>query len=171
MLRLSLKDVTLYDVNLREIFVRSITNGAFIVNNTNESENYIYVDSRNINLGNGSRQNPFNTIMKGIDAAGAGDTIIVFAGNYYGSVFMKEGITLLGSGASVTNIIASGDSIALIFSNIKNAEVSGFTIKGDQDHFPGTPIISCESSSPVIKKSRIEVAAFFARRTWNNLME
>ncbi len=168
---LSLKDVTLYDVNLREIFVRSITNGAFIVNNTNESENYIYVDSRNINLGNGSRQNPFNTIMKGIDAAGAGDTIIVFAGNYYGSVFMKEGITLLGSGASVTNIIASGDSIALIFSNIKNAEVSGFTIKGDQDHFPGTPIISCESSSPVIKKSRIEVAALpgeLGITLWNN---
>ncbi len=154
---LSLKDVALYDVNLREIFVRSITNGAFIVNNTNESENYIYVDSRSTNSGNGSRQNPFNTIMKGIDAAGAGDTIIVFAGNYYGSVFMKEGITLLGSGASVTNIIASGDSTALTFSNIKNAEVSGFTIRGDQDHFPGTPIISCESSSPVIKKNRLEI--------------
>jgi len=156
---LILKDVALFDINFREIFIRSISNGAFIVNNTNESERYIYVDCRGTNVGDGSRKNPFHTIMKGVDAANEGDTIFVYGGNYYGSVFIKDGITLVGSGASATNIIASGDSVALIFNNITKAEVSGFNIKGDL-HDGGMPVLTCSSSSPIIKKNKFEARQF-----------
>ena len=45
--QLLFKDATLLDTLSTPIFLRSITNGAFIVNNTSESQNYIYVDSKN----------------------------------------------------------------------------------------------------------------------------
>lgn len=157
---ITLKGVILFDVNLREIYIRSSTNGAFIVSNIYYSENYLYVDSKSSNSGDGSRENPFNTIMKAVNIASAGDTIFVYGGNYYESVFMKEGITLVGGGASVTYIIVASDSTALIFNNINNAEISGFTIKADENHYSHIPLLICESSSPIIKKNKFEASEF-----------
>jgi parallel beta-helix repeat protein len=167
---ISLKDIYLFDTNLREIFIRSVTNGAFIVNNINESENYLYVDSKSSDSGIGSRQNPFNAIMKAMDSALPGDTIFVSGGNYFESIIMKEGISLIGSGASVTNLFVSEDEIAVVFNNVENSELSGFAIKGDEDHYGVIPLLTIENSSPIIKKNKFEVALYndFGINCWNS---
>ena len=84
------------------------------------------------------------------------DSILVAAGNYNEAITMKEGVSVIGSGASVTNIILTGENNGITFNNIKNAILSGFTIKPDENRVPFGAMISCESSSPVIKKNKIE---------------
>ncbi|OGU36239.1 MAG: hypothetical protein A2455_08225 [Ignavibacteria bacterium RIFOXYC2_FULL_35_16] len=153
---LNLKDVFLWDEFLNEITIRSITNGAFVVNFTNENDNYIYVDSKNSGGEDGSRNNPYNTIMEAMQQAVEDDSILVAAGNYNEAITMKEGVSVIGSGASVTNIILTGENNGITFNNIKNAILSGFTIKPDENRVPFGAMISCESSSPVIKKNKIE---------------
>ncbi len=152
---LILKDVSLFDVNLNEIDISSITDGAFVINSVMEGKNITFVDSKFTGNESGSRKNPFNTISEGINKAVAGDTVFVLGGDYNEPITMKEGINLIGSGASVTKIIFSYDNMGLVFYNIQKAEVSGFTIKTDDTHF-FAPLIECISSSPVIKKNRFE---------------
>jgi len=153
---LSLKEVFLMATNLKKIDLRSITDGAFLVNTISESENMIFVDSKFTGKEDGRRNTPFNTVTEGINKAKEGDTVFVYGGDYNEPIIMKEGIHLIGSGASVTKLIFSFDNMALGFYNIKNAEVSGFTIKTDNTHF-FTPMIECISSSPLIKNNRFEV--------------
>ncbi|MDP3683310.1 MAG: DUF1565 domain-containing protein, partial [Ignavibacteria bacterium] len=128
---LTLKNISLYDMEMKEIFLRSKTDGVIIVNTYTDKPNFIFVDNKNGNYEDGSRDHPYNTIMEGVNHAISGDTIIVAGGNYYETVIMKEGICLLGSGALVTNIIVKQTNVTVIFNNIINAEISGFTFKND----------------------------------------
>jgi parallel beta-helix repeat protein len=68
-------------------------------------------------------------IQDAIDAAGAGDTIYVWAGNYSEYLFINKSINLIGNGSYKTNIhcghIYNGITIGADFVN-----VSGFTITG-----------------------------------------
>ncbi|MFA6979901.1 MAG: cohesin domain-containing protein [Ignavibacteriaceae bacterium] len=153
---LTLKNISLYDMEMKEIFLRGKTDGVIIVNAYGDKPNFIFVDSKNNSLEDGSRAHPYNTIMEGINLAASGDTIIVDGGDYYESVTMKEGIYLIGSGALVTNIIVTQTNAAVIFNNVTKAEISGFTIKNDANYLPLSPIFICESSSPVIKNNCIE---------------
>ena len=153
---LNLKNVFLWDEFLNEITIRSITNGAFVVNFTNENDNYIYVDSKNNGGEDGSRNHPYNTIMKAMQQAVEDDSILVAAGNYNEAITMKEGVSVIGSGASVTNIILTGENNGITFNNIKNAILSGFTIKPEEMGVPLGSMILCDSSSPTIKKNKIE---------------
>jgi parallel beta-helix repeat protein len=153
---LILKNILLFDINQKEIKIRSITNGTVVINFLPESDKHIYVDSGNEGIQNGSRQYPFNTIMDAVNIANAGDTIFVSGGDYFGTVFMKEGIHLIGSGASVTKLLVTGEQTAVIFSNIKEAEFSGFTIQADESYYSLRSTLTIESSSPVIRKNKFE---------------
>ena len=153
---LTLKNISLFDREAKEIFLRSKTDGVIIVSAYTDKPNFIFVDNKNGNYEDGSRDHPYNTIMEGVNHAISGDTIIVASGNYYETVTMKEGICLLGSGALVTNIIVKQTNVAVIFNDIINAEISGFTFKNGPDYYSLNPLIICESSAPVIKNNCIE---------------
>jgi len=153
---LTIKNVALFDTTSKEIILTSLTNGAFVVNNTKESENYIYVDANNSGVTDGSRKFSFKTITVAINSASAGDSIWVAGGNYHESLTMKEGISLIGSGSSVTNIIGAGDNFGVLFNNITHGEISGFTFKSDDVHFLMSAFIICQASSPIIKKNRFD---------------
>ena len=150
---LILKNVNLSDTGLKEILLTSLTNGAFVVNNTTVSANYIYVDAQNPGTEKGDKKHPFKTIMGAINSAVQGDTILVAGGNYHESVTMKEGVFLFGSGSSVTNIITSANQYAVLFDNVKNSEVSGFSFLSEGLHDVISPLITCRSSSPKIRKN------------------
>ena len=69
----------------------------------------------------------FATIQEAINAASAGDTIIVGPGIYMESVIMKSDVSLLGSGPHRTSIISPDpDKFTLITSS--KVFVEGFTI-------------------------------------------
>ena len=145
-----LKNITLLNEHGELITLRSIMNGAFVVG---ESENYIYVDFTNDGEENGSKFYPYNTIMEAMLSAQSGDSILVAGGEYRESILMKEGISLIGSGVSVTQIVLSEENDAVRFENIQNALLTGFTIKSD--NFPFWPFFICKASSPQIRKNKI----------------
>ncbi len=150
---LTLKNISLYDMEMKEIFLRSKTDGVIIVNTYTDKPNFIFVNSENGNYEDGSRANPYNTIMEAVNHAISGDTIIVAGGNYYESITMKEGIYLIGSGALATNIIVTQTNTAVVFNNITKAEISGFTIRTDANYIPMSPLLLCDASSPVIRNN------------------
>ncbi len=152
---LTLTKVSLLDSGLKDILIRSITDGTVVVNNFGNSSNHIYVDCKNTGIEEGTRQHPYKTIMHALNKANAGDSILVVSGTYAEPVVMKDSIYLIGSGASVTTITATNNENALTLANIEQAEVSGFTITGDERHYQGMSIIVCESSSPVLKNNFI----------------
>ncbi len=73
---------------------------------------------------------------------------------------MKEGVSLIGSGSSVTNLIGAEDNYGVLFDKINSAEISGFTFKSDGEHLQMSAFIICQSSSPIIKKNRFETELF-----------
>lgn len=151
--QLSIKNPILFDENYNDIFLTTITDGVFIVNQGNINGNYIFVDAKNVDTGDGSIKNPANTIQAGINMAVAGDTIVVAAGEYNEKIVMKEDTYLRGAGAKVTTILGTEEGASVSFQSINNSEISGFTFKTSDDPEIRT-MISCNSSSPLIKKNR-----------------
>jgi len=152
---LSFTGLQLLDDNFNIVYLSSISEGVLIVNLGSETGNFIYVDSKNSGIEDGSRLKPFNTIQEGIDFAASGDTVVVASGNYYGHVLMKENVYLRGAGAKVTKIIKNSEAEIMLFPSLNDAEVSGFSFHSDQDP-PEGPFILCQSSSPLITKNFFE---------------
>ncbi|MBN1301614.1 MAG: right-handed parallel beta-helix repeat-containing protein [Melioribacteraceae bacterium] len=152
---LLLQDVNLSDVNFNDIYMLNISSGVFVVSNIKYNENYIYVDCNYQGTENGSMKKPFNTIMEAVNVSNAGDSIFVSGGNYYENIIMKEGLSLIGSGAAVTILNKTGENAVLTFENIINSEIQGFTFRIGDDQFTD-PLIYCLESSPEIKKNKFE---------------
>lgn len=87
----------------------------------------IYVDDTGCSAGGpGTQAQPFCTIQQGVDAATAGDTIRVQAGNYNDPVNVNKSLTLIGSQAVVNT--GGVDGMTLSADNIT---VRGFTFSGN----------------------------------------
>ncbi len=96
----------------------------------------------------------YPTIQAAIDAASAGDTVLVAPGTYYESIQMKSGVTIKGSGADVTIIHGDGSWFkypdwAYTVLGANDSTITGFTITGS---IYG---IICYNSSPTITNNVI----------------
>jgi parallel beta-helix repeat protein len=101
------------------------------------SSNTIYVDARNVNDPgeDGSAVHPFDSIEKGVGAAGSGDTVQVASGVYYESVqIVESSISLVGQKG---NTIIDGNGTGLVGIRVfqippsyaENVSISGFTVR------------------------------------------
>lgn len=127
----------------------------------------VHVDVTNESgVEDGSAANPFNTIQEGIDAALSGDRVQVAPGRYKETILMRDGVSVLGSGADRTIIDGTGMSNSVVsFNGTRLSPVfSDFTVtggKGDQvGDIGGNPIrvgggIQILQSSPAILRNII----------------
>lgn len=89
----------------------------------------IYVDDDNINppyVWDGSLEHPFPIIDLAIDAAMNGDTIFVFNGTYYGSLYVNKTVTMIGEEKNSTFIGQGPPYVIAIVADQVN--ITGFTI-------------------------------------------
>lgn len=93
--------------------------------------------------GNGSEENPFMTIQKGVDSSNEWDTIRVFEGEYKENIVVDKSLEIIGLGVST---IINGDDnkpIMQIFANhtiirnftIINGKSTGITSSGNYNSF------------------------------------
>jgi hypothetical protein len=72
----------------------------------------------------------YPTIQAAVDAASAGDTVLVKQGIYFGTVRLKSGIRLLGNGAALTILDGRGRPDRLVdFSGASDVVIAGFTFQ------------------------------------------
>jgi hypothetical protein len=144
------------------IKLKAITHGVILVNRGGEGP-YVYVDVRSTGLEDGSRLHPYNTIQEGINHAASGDTVLVAAGIYTGSIVMKSSVFVLGMGAYATTLgwwddSSEHDEPVVRFEGVENSGISGFTLANQS--WESAIIIECSGSSCVITKCRIEAPAY-----------
>ena len=96
----------------------------------------LYVDDDAPEGGNGTEDNPFNTIQEAIDAANEGDTIRVWDGEYTEALLLNKTLQLIGNGSSTTSIKLDGSTPSLTI-NADNATISGFLFTTRFINHPG----------------------------------
>jgi len=116
----------------------------------------------------------YPTIQQGIDAAGAGDIVMVAAGEYFEEINLKAGVIVQGAGKGVSIINGGGDSgdvVRAIGNDItSDTKFTGFTVTGaiSGGSMPGGGGIFCNSgASPEICNNRCE-GNDSGIVTWNN---
>jgi hypothetical protein len=112
-----------------------------------------YIDTASGNNQNDglSRQKAFKTIQKGIDAAGEGDTVLVYPGVYNELViFQGKDITL--QSAEGAAVIQNPNNIAVLFysEETSNCKIQNFVIRNSK-----IGILNILGSSPTIKNLTI----------------
>ena len=87
------------------------------------------------------------TIQQGVSMAFSGDTVLVSPGIYNETVYMREGVKLIGTNKE--NTIISGMGEYYVIKGADNSQISGFTIKNGfhgincgVNYPPGSPEIS-----------------------------
>jgi uncharacterized repeat protein (TIGR01451 family) len=70
------------------------------------------------------------TIQAGIDAAGTGDTVLVFPGVYTEQVTLKSGVTLTSSDGPGATTITAIEGPVVTGTHVTSAAIQGFTISG-----------------------------------------
>jgi len=104
----------------------------------------IYVDVENVSdIEDGTKANPFNTIVEGIEAVTAGKSVIVSAGTYNEQLVVNKGITLQGANRDNTFITGSGLTGNLITLEADQVTIDGFTIDGASSTAIGVYCDSC----------------------------
>jgi len=85
----------------------------------------------------------FETIQDAVDNAEAGDTIRVYEGTYYETLWLNKTLTLIGNGSRITTIDGEGkgnvvnisaDSVHIVGFTITNSSSLGSGIFSDKDH-------------------------------------
>ncbi|HEX2974554.1 MAG TPA: right-handed parallel beta-helix repeat-containing protein, partial [Bacteroidales bacterium] len=129
---ISVINASFMDNALNSIYIKSISDGLVSVGNVSNSKNAIYVGISPNSKEDGSYINPYSSIQRAIDNAKYGDTVYVAGGEYTENLKMKEGVSVIGSGAVLTTLIQKQNARAVDFINISKGELSGFTIKGNE---------------------------------------
>lgn len=128
----------------------------------------IYVDAaNNSGIENGSKQNPFNTVTEGINAANSGDSVYIFAGYYPENsqqyCYLKDGLVITGQDSSSVIIntgFINADASMNYYTEVSNVNFKDFRIlTGD-----GTSTI-------VIKKCRFQYANYSAADGYTFIIE
>jgi len=91
----------------------------------------------------------YATIQAAVDAASAGDTVLVMHGTYFETVRLKSGIRLLGSGAAGTVLDGGGKPVRLVdFSGATDVVVAGFTFQnvGTGNECDGLDVMRCSGT-------------------------
>ncbi|MGC9328144.1 MAG: right-handed parallel beta-helix repeat-containing protein, partial [Candidatus Hinthialibacter sp.] len=111
----------------------------------------LWVDDDNTSgTEDGSMLHPYNTIQEGIDAGVFGQIVRVMPGEYAESVMMKDGVSVIGSGAEETLIDSGGTGTGVYCSNISpGALFAGFTVSN------AATGIYCNSSHLTIRENVI----------------
>jgi hypothetical protein len=116
----------------------------------------------------------YPTIQQGINAAGAGDIVMVAPGHYPEEISLKADVIVLGAGEGLSIIDGGGDAgdvVTAIGNNINNnTKFKGFTVTGaiSGGSMPGGGGIFCNSgASPEIANNRVE-GNDQGIATWNN---
>jgi hypothetical protein len=92
----------------------------------------IYVNAAASNSGDGSAPAPYTTIQPALDAAVSGDEVVVLPGIYYGTVMLKNGVTLKSSNGPAATIIDGLGEIIVVNSAPGTpswSAIEGFTIR------------------------------------------
>jgi len=89
-----------------------------------------YVSVNGNGAGTGTVSAPFATITQAINTAVWGDTVMVLPGTYDEKIVMKEGVSVIGSGAMLTTIKPLAQSGSIITGADKTT-LKGFTIEAE----------------------------------------
>ena len=90
----------------------------------------IYVSSEyGSPTGDGTKENPYDTIQRGINEAGWKDIVQVLPGTYTENINLRSDLIVLGSGIENTIITAESGNI-MTANGVHNVSLSGFTIDG-----------------------------------------
>ena len=96
----------------------------------------------------------FVTVQKAINAAIAGDVVLVAAGEYKENIVMKAGVSVVGENAETTILDGDKKGNVVVFKNLDNKEtrLENFSIKNAQENLSGVLV---ENSSPIINRNII----------------
>jgi parallel beta-helix repeat protein len=133
----------------------------------------IYVDVVNGDdvTGDGTQENPYQTIGKGIEMAMNGDTVQCAPGTYIEAVFINKQIMLIGAGADNTIIDSPEYNWGVIFSGdgADNALIEGFRITGA--YFDGIKF-EAGANPMVINNTIIQngYSGIFCKYSWGTII-
>lgn len=123
-----------------------------------------YVDGQNPGPGSGTVGDPFSHIQSGIDAAAAGDTVLVMPETYMENLnFYGKAITVISSDGAATTVVDGGQASSVVlfaYQENEDSVLDGFTLtngSGTYVHssFLGGGICCYDLSSPTIKNNII----------------
>ncbi len=139
------------------IAIASVKNGSCVVRANGGHPGWVYVDGGYAGTSDGSLSRPWQTIQNGVDHAKSGDTVVVAAGMYTGSIVMRSGVYLLGLGASVTTIEFPNDPMLFpqavaFFNNVDGGGIEGFTLINHGSGFT----VDIGSSNVTLSKNKID---------------
>ena len=89
----------------------------------------IYVSPDGSPTGDGTQENPYDTIQRGINESGRKDIVQVLPGVYEENIELVSDLIILGSGSENTTITAASGNIVTA-NNVHNVSLSEFTIDG-----------------------------------------
>ena len=86
----------------------------------------------------------FMTIQAAVDAAGPGDTVVVAAGVYTGTVDLKSHLVLKSTGGPAVTSITATDGPILTAHGVVSTTVEGFDITGNNTASVGMELVDAE---------------------------